>query len=82
MYWELFAASYLIFRWNYIETDIANGKHIVTHFVVPLLQSSFHHLKDSCCSSRKPQPGMRPPSLQRPTATTATSSVETNAKTD
>lgn len=83
MYLEVLLASFVVFRWNHLETDVATGKHIVKHFVFPLIQSSFHHMKNSCCSSRKPQPGMRPPSIHRPTTTeNVSASVETNAKTD
>lgn len=81
MYLELLAASFVIFRWNHLESDVATAKYVITHVLIPFAQSGFHHMKDSCCS-RKPQPGMRPPSLQRPTGTLPAAPVETNAKTE
>lgn len=75
MYPELIAATYIVARWNYLETDITFVKRFMTHIVVPYGESMIHHARDILCGSRKPKPGMRPPPLQRPS-----SSSETNAQ--
>lgn len=63
MYTEAFvAASYVLFRWNSLESDITMAKRFVTHFAIPFALAALHKAKDACCS-RAPKPGMRPPAL-------------------
>ena len=67
--------SYIVLRWNSLESDVTTAKRFVSHIALPMGLAALHRLKDACCS-RHPKPGMRPPSLPPRVAT------QTNDSTD